>query len=536
MRIIQERNVIKKNWQDVDLKIALCYPNKYHVGMSSLAIHVIQHLLNSRSDVVCERVFLPYTKAAPASLESGQPLKNFDIIGFSMQFETDYPYLIKMLLNSQIPPYAKDRIDKDFPLVIGGGPCISGNPEPIADFFDLFVVGDVEPVLDTIIDRFMDFKPPRKYLDEFLDIDGVYIPSLHQDTIKSNWVRKLDNVPHPLQQIVPLVETKDKVSPAFGKTFLVEVSRGCGHGCRFCLIGCTNRPYRERSLPVLKEIVDRGTKLTGVEKVSLIGAAISDYKNLEDLCWYIVNSGLTISISSLRADCVTPSLIEAIIKSGQKTLAIAPETGTNVLRSCINKGLTNDDILKAAEISAELGIHHLKLYYVVGLPMEERSDLEGIVSLTQKIADLKFMKVALSINPFVPKAHTPFQWDSQPPLKVLREKKKFLELFLRKLAPKIETNFLDFRWGKIQNLLSTGGRELSDVILTVAERPISLGSWRYALSHSHIDLEDYINRFSLYQEMPWDHILHNIRREFLIKERKLAENRRHMFLQNVSCN
>jgi radical SAM superfamily enzyme YgiQ (UPF0313 family) len=526
MRIIEERSVIKKNWQDVDLKVALCYPNKYHVGMSSLAIHVIQHLLNSRSDVACERVFLPYTKAAPASVESGQPLKKFDLIGFSIQFETDYPYVIKMLLNSQIPHYAKDRIDKDFPLIIGGGPCISGNPEPIADFFDLFVVGDVEPVLNMIIDRCISFKTPRKYLDEFLDIGGIYIPSLHQDTIKSNWVKKLDNVPHPLQQIVPLVETKDKVSPAFGKTFLVEVSRGCGHGCRFCLIGCTNRPYRERSLPVLKEIVDRGTKLTGVDKVSLIGAAISDYKDLEELCWHIVNSGLNLSISSLRADCVTSSLIEAIIKSGQKTLAIAPETGTNALRSCINKGLTNDDILRAAEISAEQGIHNLKLYFVIGFPMEERSDLEGIISLTSIVAKLKFRKIILSINPFVPKAHTPFQWDSQPSIEILRQKKKFIETSLRKYVPKIKVNFLDLRWGKIQALLSTGGRELSNVISTAAERPISLGSWRYALSRSHIDLEDYINRFSLYQEMPWDHIRHNIHREFLIKERKLAENRK----------
>jgi radical SAM superfamily enzyme YgiQ (UPF0313 family) len=527
MRLIEERNVIKKNWQTVDLKVALCYPNKYHVGMSSLAIHVIQHLLNSRSDVACERVFLPYTKSTPLSLESGQPLKNFDIIGFSIQFETDYPHIVKMLLDSHIPPYTKDRTNTDLPLIIGGGPCISGNPEPIADFFDLFVVGDVEPVLDTIIDRCIEFKTPRRCLAEFLDIAGIYVPSLHQDQIRSIWVKNLDTVSHPLQQIVPLVEIEDKTSPAFGKTFLVEVSRGCGHGCRFCLIGCTNRPYRERSLPILEKIVDRGIKLTGVEKVSLIGAAISDHANLEALCWYIVNSGLSLSLSSLRADCVTPSLIEAITASGQKTIALAPETGTNALRSCINKRLTNDDIVSAAEISAEQGIHHLKLYFIYGFPMEGQADLDAIISLTETIAKLKLRKgISLSINPFVPKAHTPFQWDSQPPINVLRERKKFLESSLRKLAPRIETNFLDFRWGKIQNLLSTGGRELSDVISTVAERPISLGNWRYALSRSHIDLEDYINRFSLYQEMPWDHILLNIRREFLIKERKLAENRK----------
>lgn len=528
MKVIKELNVVKKNWRKVDLRVALCYPNKYHVGMSSLAIHLIQYLLNSRDDVVCERIFLPYTQSQPASLESGQPLKNFDLIGFSIQFETDYPNIVRMLLDSHIPPYAKDRIDKEFPLIIGGGPCGSGNPEPIADFFDLFVIGDIEPILDIIIDRCIELKTPKRYLAEFLDISGVYAPSLHQDSIKSVWVKKLDEVPHPLQQVVPMVDVEDTVSPAFGKTFLTEISRGCSHGCRFCLIGCTNRPYRERSLHVLKTIIDTGTRLTGVEKVSLIGAALSDYKHLETLCWHIVNSGLNLSIASLRADCVTPNLIEALTKSGQKTIALAPETGTNDLRSCIHKGITNDDIIKAVEIASEHGINNLKLYYIIGFPMEGQADLEGIISLTKTVLKLKFRKIMLSINPFVPKAHTPFQWDSQPPLEVLRQKKKFIESALRKLAPRIELNFLDFRWGKIQTLLSTGGRELGEVVKSVAERSASLGSWRYALSRSHIDLEDYIHRFSLYQETPWDHIQHNVRKELLIKERKLVEKGKHI--------
>jgi radical SAM superfamily enzyme YgiQ (UPF0313 family) len=492
MKLIKERNLVRKNWREMDLRVALCYPNKYHIGMSSFAIHLIQCLFNSRNNVACERIFLPYTK---------------------------------MLLDSFIPPYAKERDGKEYPLIIGGGPCISGNPEPIADFFDLLVVGDIEPVLDKIIDHCLKFENPRSRLNELLDTPGIYLPSLvNQDTIKSVWVDEMDNILHPLQQIVPLVEPKDKVSPAFGKTFLMEISRGCGHGCRFCLIGYTNRPYRERSLSVLEEIVDRGTKLTGVEKVSLIGAAISDYKRLEDLCLYIVNSGLNLSLSSLRADRVTSSLIEAITASGQQTIALAPETGTNKLRSCTKKQMTNDDIARAAEIAAENGIHHLKLYYLIGLPNEEESDLKGIIEQAKEISQFKFKRgISLSINPFVPKAHTPFQWDPQPPLEILREKKRFLESALRKFAPKIDLKFLDFRWGKIQALLSRGDRHLSEVIRTVAESPISLGSWRRALSEANIKLEEYINRFSLYDEMPWDHILLKFRRESLIKERMLVE-------------
>ncbi|MFX1466395.1 MAG: radical SAM protein [Promethearchaeota archaeon] len=524
MKLIKERNFVRKNWREMDLRVALCYPNKYHIGMSSFAIHLIQHLFNSRNNVVCERVFLPYTKAQPTSIESNQPLKNFDLIGFSVQFETDYPHIVQMLLDSFIPPYARERDGKEYPLVIGGGPCISANPEPIADFFDLLVVGDIEPVLDDIVNHCLKFKNPRSHLNELLDTSGIYLPSLNQDTIMSVWVNEMNNILHPLQQIVPLVERKDKISPAFGKTFLMEISRGCGHGCRFCLIGYTNRPYRERSLSIVEKIVDRGTKLTGVEKVSLIGAAISDYKRLEDICWYIVHSGLNLSLSSLRADRVTSSLIEAITASGQQTIAFAPETGTNALRSCTRKQMTNDDIIRAAEISAGSGIHHLKLYYLIGLPKEEEADLKGIVDQVKEISQFKFKRgLSLSINPFVPKAHTPFQWDSQPPIEILRGKKRFLESALRKFAPKIDIKFLDFRWGKIQSLLSRGDRNLSEVIKTVAERHITLGSWRKALSEANIKLEEYSNRFSLYDELPWDHILLNFRRESLIKERMLVE-------------
>jgi radical SAM superfamily enzyme YgiQ (UPF0313 family) len=493
--------------------------------MSSFAIHQIQYLFNSRKNVVCERVFLPYTKAQPTSVESGQPLENFDLIGFSIQFETDYPYIVKMLLDSLIPPYAKNRDEKDYPLIIGGGPCISGNPEPIADFFDLLVVGDVEPVLEKIIDLCLNFKNPRSHLNELLDTPGIYLPSLeNQAIVKSVWVNEMDKILHPLQQIVPLIEPKDNISLAFGKTFLMEISRGCSHGCRFCLIGYTNRPYRERSLPVLEKIVDKGTELTGVEKVSLIGAAVSDYKSLGDLCWYIADSGLNLSLSSLRADRMTSSLIEAITASGQQTIAFAPETGTNKLRSCIKKQMTNDDIVRAAEIAAESGIYHLKLYYLIGLPNEEEFDLNGIIEQVEEILELKFKRgISLSVNPFVPKAHTPFQWDSQPPIKVLREKKRYLESALRKFAPKIELKFLDLRWGKIQALLSRGDRNLSKVIKTVAEGQISLGGWRKALSEANIKLEEYINRFTLYDEMPWDHIQLNYHRESLIKERMLVE-------------
>ena len=303
MPVVPELNVIKKDWRKVDLRIALCYPNVYRAGMTGLTVRLLYALLNSREDVLCERFFLPDSKEPLRSLESNQSLEKFDVVAFTLQYEEDYLNVMRMLLLSGFSPKRADRKPGD-PLVIAGGPCATANPEPLADYIDLFVIGEAEPVLDELIDCIKSFKDPLSHVVEFADLKGVYVPEVSNLT-RRVWVRNLDDAPHPLAQQVPLVDERSRHMTIFGQAFAVEVSRGCSRRCRFCLLRHIGHPKRERSIERAKEILSEGIRYTPVGKVSLIGASIFDYSGLEEICEHVVSRGLELAIPSIRPESIT---------------------------------------------------------------------------------------------------------------------------------------------------------------------------------------------------------------------------------------
>ena len=503
--IIPESNVIQKNWSKVDLKIALCYPNVYRAGMTGLPIRLLYALLNSREDVACERFFIPTRNEKLVSLESQRPLKDFDVIAFSLQYEEDYINVLRILLESGIPTRRKDRVEKG-PLIIAGGPCATENPEPLADYIDLFVIGDAEPILNELIEKIKELRNPMRRIEEFADLNGIYVPKIHNSP-RRVWIRNLDDAPHPLAQQVPLVDARSPYMPIFGKTLVVEVARGCNRGCKFCLIGHISRPKRERSPKRLEEIIEEGTYYTPVNKISLIGAGLSDYSKIEDLCEYVVSQGWKISIPSLRPDRVTERLAKAISKGGQRTVAIAPEAGTQRLRNAIMKGLSEEQIIDAAKILRECGIRRIKLYFIIGLPNETYDDIEAIINLSKKVAELGYgnKSVHISINPLIPKPHTPFQTEPFASLEYIRG---CLKLIKSKLSgdPRFVISGMDPRHAQIQAALSLGDRKLGRAVELAARYGGGLGAWRKALNETNIRLDDYLRRKSSEERLPWSHI------------------------------
>ncbi len=517
---VYETNVVKKDHRKVKLKFAACYPEPYRVGMSCLAIHVLYEMLNSRGDVACERAFfLPSSSAASYTLESNIPLNKMDVIGFSLQYEIDYVNALRMLLNSGVPLLSKDRSERD-PLVIAGGPCATGNPEPLSHFVDIFVVGDAEPILSKLVDLIIETRKPRAHLTEFLDIEGLYIPSLDQDSIRRTWVKDLNSVSHPVRQIIPNVDEESKFSPIFGRTFLTEATRGCGHGCRFCYAGYIGRPYRERNISKLKEIIQQGTKWAGVNKVSLIGSGLSDYSHLVDICDWIVNeAGLGLSIASLRAGAVSTELLRVLAKGGERTLTIAPETGSQVLRNSLNKKITDDDIIQTAENALEAGLRNAKLYFMIGLPGERKEDMEDTINLVKRIGKLGYesRSIRLSIAPFIPKPHTPFQWFGQASMSDLKAKLGMIRSSLGSQS-KVDVESLDLRWAKIQTILSMADRSMGKSLEYVARAGGTLGAWRRAIGTAQSLASLAESGRSPESELPWDKIQVGVSKEFLKRE------------------
>jgi len=504
--LIKEFNIVKKNWREVDLKFALCYPSVYRVGMTCLAVHLLYELLNMRRNVLCERVFFePYFNMR--SVESNRVLSDFDVVGFSLQYEVDYVNFVRMLLSSNIPVYSRDR-DDSHPIVIAGGPAVSSNPEPVAPLVDAIVIGELEPIIDDILNVFIDSEDRDSCLDELMSIRGVYVPR-NIYPVKRSWVKSLDDAHHAVAQIIPQVRSSSRFSPIFGRAFLLEVTRGCKWACKFCLEGFNYRPFRERSLHVIEEILDEGLRRTGVDKIVIIGSDASDHSELEDICEYIVSSGLKISISSMRAKVVDEKIIKLLVKGGQRTLTLAPETGSESLRHYIGKFLSNQDVINAAKIAYSCGIRNIKLYFIVGLPNETEDDIKSIFDLARRVADVGFSfprSVRLTVSIFIPKAHTPFQWYGLEDPSILRSRIKLL----RRLCAgdrRIELRVMRLREAVIQAFLSRAGREAASLIVDVAKFGGSLSAWRRAEKIAKISIErEATSVKSLEDYLPWGHI------------------------------
>ncbi|MBE8951220.1 MAG: radical SAM protein [Quinella sp. 3Q1] len=482
------------------IKFALVYPNFYQIGMSNLGIHIIYQLLNAMKDVSCERFFLADELL---SIENQTPLNKFQIIGFALSFEQDYFNVIKMLRAGKINPRAAQRTDFD-PIIIAGGPCATFNPAPLAKIFDAFVIGEGEVILPPLIDEIISAEhlPRIKKLEKLSELSGVYVPRFPKK-VSRQWVKNLDE--HPAHSTILTDDAEFNM-------YLIETARGCGRHCRFCMAGYCFRKPRNRSLDVLKAEVRAAKKFD--KKIGLMGAAISDYPQIDELCDFILGEKLPMSVASFRADSVTENLVKSLAASGLKTLTIAPEVGSEKMRRVINKGITEENIFNAVEMGLRAGIKNFRLYFMVGLPFEDFSDVEEIARLSTRIKKYCGGRLTLSVNPFVPKPFTPFQWSPFAGKKYLDAAFKILRKSLKSVGG-VEIISESIRSAQIQAILARGDIELSEIILqSESERDFR--------NNFNLDKEKYLRGRDFAEELPWDFLNQGFDKEYLLAENKKA--------------
>ena len=510
-------------------KVAIVYPNTYFVGMSNLGLHIIYEEINLRNDSVCERIFLPEKKELEAydktktplmSVETQRPMHQFDVVAFDVTFEMDYFHIPLMLRHGRVPIMGKDRTEFD-PIVIAGGPCATFNPEPFADFIDAFIIGEgegiVSRVLDIIRDGKMEGLDRHAILRQLADISGVYVPSLYVPIYSEDGEFKgydiAEGVPKTIKRHFEMLTSGGETVVAtnyteFGAMYIIEVARGCGRHCRFCMAGYCFRVPRVRPLDILKEGVERAEKLG--KKVGLMGAAISDYPEVDELVNYIRAKDMRYSCASLRADSLTQAVVDGLADSGQKTITIAPETGSERLRRVINKGISEEHLQNAATLSAKSGIQHMRLYIMIGLPTETDEDIEAIVGLAERTqAHMEKVgckgRLTLSINPFIPKPFTPFQWMAMDNQKVVEKKLQYIKKALQKNR-RIEVLVESPKEAYIQGVLARGDRRLGAVIAACAANRGSK-SFKSEMKAAGLDMDDMNYRERSFDEfLPWSHL------------------------------
>ena len=507
-------------------KFALVYPNLYNVGMSNLGIHIIYEMLNSRSDTSCERVFLPETKTLAQmerskipllSMETQMPLFKFPLIGFAVSFEPDYFNVLKILELGKVKILASERGELD-PIVIAGGPCATFNPEPLSMFIDAFVIGEAEVILPNLFNKFYSARANNltriEILEELSSIDGIYVPKFKK-SVKRQWLSDLDS--HPAHTVIVTDDTEFNM-------YLIETARGCGRHCRFCMAGyCFRRP-RNRSLKILAEEVQSAKKFN--KKIGLMGAAISDYPQINELCQIIREENLPMSVASFRADSVTADLVEALVSSGLKTLTIAPEAGSAKMRAVINKGIEESHIFTTIKLGIAAGVKNFRLYFMIGLPFEELEDVEAIVDLSNRIKD--FMesnnangKLTLSVNPFIPKPFTPFQWAPMADKKYIDNAIKIIRSGLKR--KNVEIIAESSRESFVQAILARGDRQIGEVLLTAYNNG-GLKAFRQALKTHNIDSDYYLYRQRDKDEgFPWDFLNMGFSKDYLYHEYEQAK-------------
>ncbi len=536
----RERGTVYKA-RDTEVNVALAYPNTYHVGMSNLGVHQIYRILNNRPDTACERVFLPdpedieeYEKTGLKlfGMESSRPVRDFDILAFSVSFEQDYLNILEMLRLAGIPARKDERAEGD-PLVILGGICSFFNPEPLADFFDVVIIGEGEEVAGEFIDCWKANAGTGRpgLLRAAAAIPGVYIPEFYEVRYNRDGTiaerKALENaagntiVKRSVQDFGAMPASTVILSPdtEFSSRYLAEITRGCGRHCRFCMAGYIYLPPRNLDIETAKEQAGRADASCG--RIGLVGAALSDYPGIGELCAAIEGE---VSVSSLRADSVSRELIERLAASGHKTIAIAPEAGSERLRKVINKGVTEEDILRAADMIFGYGIPNLKLYFIIGLPTETQQDVEEIIALARKVHEVQLRharpagrigRITLSVNSFVPKPFTPFQWEPMDAVVSLNRKQRLLGKAVRTIGNMNIIHDLP-KWESIQALLSRGDRRVGALISVAHERG---GDWKTAARALGMDTDFYIARKRPFDEvLPWDFIDIGVRKDYLMKE------------------
>lgn len=562
-----ELNAVQKNLDTIDLRFAFCFPDTYEIGMSHLGMKILYGLMNRLSYCWCERVFAPWVDMEAAmrknkiplyALESGSPLSDFDFIGFTLQYEMSYTNILNMLELGGIPLLSRDRTDL-FHIVIGGGPCAC-NPEPIADFFDLFCLGDGEEVDLEVIELYRACKKEGKTKKEFLrlaaDIPGVYVPSLyeisyHEDgtvqactpldgapaTIQKRACMDLDSLYFPDNFVVPFLDIVHDRAVA-------EVLRGCARGCRFCQAGFLYRPYREKSVETINRQCKMLCDTTGYDEISLSSLSTSDhsglYNLLDTLHTWTEDEMVSVSLPSLRVDGFSTELTEKI-KSVRKTgLTFAPEAGSQRLRDVINKNVTEEQLLNTVNTAFGNGWAKVKLYFMIGLPTETLEDVAAITALGQTVVDAFYhnpnrpkgqsVAVTVSAAAFVPKPFTPFQWFGQDTIAALEEKQRHLRSSVT--TRKLNVNYHEAQTSFLEAVFARGDRKLSEVLLEANRRGFHFDSWgdcfrfenwMQLFADLNVDPAFYANRHRPFTEVfPWDHLDYGVKKEFLMAECKKA--------------